>query len=571
MRGFNLRSGLLLLGGLILLATSNPAHAQTLRGIGRLQQDPDEESASAARALRVERAAGGTFALEGAVDADAYLVGPGDVFSVSIGGAQPVVYTAMVTPDGYLVFPDAGGVPVAGESLLAARRRAQAALATHYRNVPIDLALMQPRRFAVHVTGAVPNAGRAYASATERVSDVVTRVFDTPRQAAVTNQEYEPSLRDILVRHRDGTEQHVDLVRYKATGEVDLNPYLQDGDVISIPAYRTRFDVVFVNGAVPFPDTYAYRPGDRVLDLLAISGGRQLIEEGGTVRLQRRGTSEPMLLDIQAMASGTAENVPIQPLDGIFVISSNDLRGTADVIGPVKYPGTYPIVEGESTLKELVLRQAGGLLPGARMQGALLLRGRNTDWRQARADTTALSRTASGADLPLLSRIYLQNQLRLSDVVPVDLSDALQSGGAPVYLHDGDRLLIQTDDRSVYVFGQVARPGYVPYVAGGSAASYLAQAGGATEAATERWVVKAGSNRLLPLEGASIESGDAIFIDRSPMAETLPARQLEIQENQLDLQRRQLRSDNRSRFIQTALQTVSLVASTITTIIVLQR
>ncbi|MEM6337058.1 MAG: polysaccharide biosynthesis/export family protein, partial [Bacteroidota bacterium] len=109
--------------------------------------------------------------LEGAVDADQYKIGPNDVFSVSIGGAQPIQAQVPVGSDGTLVLPTVGALNVAGLPLSEARAIALDTLSSSFRNVPVDVALLQPRSFYVHVSGAVPEPGRYLALPASRVED----------------------------------------------------------------------------------------------------------------------------------------------------------------------------------------------------------------------------------------------------------------------------------------------------------------------------------------------------------------------------------------------------------------
>ena len=95
-------------------------------------------------------------ALEGAVDAQEYLVGPGDVFAIVTGGAIPQQTETMVSADGRLVVPEAGAFRVAGRTLAAVVADVEAALQRRYRNVTSGVSLLEPRKFSVHVSGSIP-------------------------------------------------------------------------------------------------------------------------------------------------------------------------------------------------------------------------------------------------------------------------------------------------------------------------------------------------------------------------------------------------------------------------------
>ncbi|MEL6611645.1 MAG: polysaccharide biosynthesis/export family protein, partial [Bacteroidota bacterium] len=126
------------------------------------------------------RAGGATapVALEGAVDPDAYIVGPGDVFTVTAGGGIPIVQSATVSADGLLVFPDLGAFEVEGATLASVQDDVQVVLRRAYRNVPTNVTLSTPRQFFVHVSGAVPEPGRWLVGPIARVEDALKAALD---------------------------------------------------------------------------------------------------------------------------------------------------------------------------------------------------------------------------------------------------------------------------------------------------------------------------------------------------------------------------------------------------------
>lgn len=516
--------------------------------------------------------------LEGAVDPEVYVVGPGDLFDVSVGGAEPVVATLPVSADGRLVLPNAGSVTVAGLSLAEARSRVLEALRAQFQRVQVDVALAQPRQFYVHVSGAVPVPGRHLATPVARVAGVLEMAFADSTQPAVANPAYRPSLRNVTLLRRGGERISLDLLRYFATGDTDHNPYLNDGDVLSVPPYDPDHESVFVDGAVAFPGAYAYRPGDTVLDLLALATGNELPGTARQVRLTRQqanGTVDVISLDIAELHAEGGTAVPVRPLDHVFVLPDETIRGTASVTGWVPYPGTYPIEPGKTTLRELI-DMAGGLRPQALLQGAYLerrmlpepevrlnrqsrLEGRFARPEVLRADSVALLQQMRLAGLDYMSRAYFAQELRLQNRVSLDLAGVLAGEAAPVHLQDGDRLVVPRDEGTIFVFGQVTRPGYVEFEPGRSAEAYITAVGGRSALAAEAYVVKAGTGQYLPARSAVVESGDMIFLDRQEdIADSAELQRLVLSE-------RQARADARLRTAQLAIQVVGTVATIVTT------
>lgn len=513
--------------------------------------------------------------MEGAVDPATYVVGPGDYFAVSIEGLQAALPPIPVTADGHLVLPDAGSVPVAGLPLAAARERALAALRARYAHVAVDVTLAQARQFYVHVSGAVPVPGRYLALPVARVSTVLEMAFADTTRAPVSNLDYRPSLRNIRLIRRDGTEVSLDLIRYFVTGETTHNPYLSDGDVVYVPTYDPDYASVFVDGAVPFPGAYDHRPGETAADLLRLAGYDAAA--GLPVRLTRRrpdGTVETRLLDGDRA-------VPLRPLDHLSVTPDRLPGGTASVEGFVFNPGTYPIEQGRTTLRELVAL-AGGLRPEASARLAYLERlslpapapvlqarnrfepgpGRPT---LLRPDTVAVMQRLRMTDLDFMSRVYFAQEMRLQNRVSVDLAAALAEDAPPLYLRDGDRLVVPRDEQTVYVFGQVIRPGFVAYVPGQPAQYYIDAAQGAGPLAKDAYVVDAATGAYRPAEGTPVHSGDMIFLDRVvDVADSPELQRLVIEESRA-------RADARIRTMQTLLQTIGTLAGVVSVIVLATR
>lgn len=522
--------------------------------------------------------AGGVIPLEGTVDAAQYIVGPGDLFEISVGGPQPLMAPTAVSADGYLILPEAGAVQVGGHSLHEARSRAKAALQESFRNVRVEIALAQPRQFYVHVSGAVPFPGRYLATPVGRVAGVLSLAYADTTRAPTGNTRFRPALRNVLLTHTDGTQETVDLLRYHATGSTEHNPYLRDGDVVSVPAFDPDYGAVFVSGNVAFPGIYDHRPDDTLADLLALATGEETPRPSQRIRLSRvlgDGSAEAEIYDAVALHGGAG--VPVLARDQVHVLAEDMVRGVVEIDGWVQYPGAYPILSGETTLQGLVAL-AGGLRPGALARAAHLKRSPLPEPNyEARfgalaglpdavpADTLALMQATRLADMDFFDNAYLKHDLRMQSSVPIDLTVALDEGAAPILLQDGDKVYVPRDNNQVFVFGQVNRPGYVPHRPGMSLQEYVRAASGPGENAGTSYVIKAGTNRFAAASETTIESGDRIFVNRENMfADTEELQRLLTEGERMDLEKR-------SFTFQTILTTVGTITGFVTTYLLIQR
>lgn len=596
-----LRSRLLLL---LLLITLTVPTGWAQEGTVGFSSEVQEALQRAQRSTLQRAVTGDAVPLEGALDPTTYTVGPGDVFAISIGTALPTDLSVTVSADGLLVVPSVGSFEVAGKSLAEARTLVLAGIRRSFRNVNAEVALERPRQFYVHVAGTVPRPGRHTVAPVARVEDALAEAMEgaSPvlvirelrRSAAATGEEpYLPALRSIQVRHRDGTVETVDLWRYYTSGDLRFNPYVRDGDAIHVPAFRDDLTAVSVEGEVANAGTYDFREGDTVLDLLTIASGTNTLSEVGQVRLVRRSSDRAVTLDAGALAAGQAENPILRPGDRLLVMPRDLNAGVAGVAGYVEYPGSYPIRTGETTLRELV-EMAGGLRPDALVRGAYLERrgitrtatyepDQPTPFRtlplSADVDPQAIqllfenevSALSRNSDLGFAGRQFYGRELLEPQRLSVDVAAALSESAEPIYLQDGDRLVIPRDPEAVLVVGQVGRPGYVPFQPGLDAEDYIARAGGRGTEASEVYVRDAATGRIAPAADADLASGDYVFVDRVGVGNTAELQALILQERGIELQREQAAGQRRLQYYQVGLSVVSTVAAFVTTYIALTR
>ncbi len=483
-------------------------------------------------------------AMEGAIDAEDYILGPGDLLKINIGGILPISRSVSVSITGNLALPDAGIISAAERTLAEVVKEAQAALREQHRNVPVDIYLQQPRLFYVHVTGSVPEPGRYLMIPLSRVDNAVFQAYfsaflnravpvvDDPsnptseepivvsspltppaRERPKLNENYRPALRNVSVTHRDGSQQSVDLIRYYTFGDTKDNPYLRDGDVIAVHSFHASRDGVRVSGQVQYPGIYDLRPGDTVRDVLSLASGPGGLEALDTVRLARSPRSsqtETMILSLD----GPDSTVALQASDHIIVPVSNP--ATAAIQGRIQYPGTYQILDGKTTLRELV-DMAGGPKADANLRSAFIERRKSLDFLESERIS----------NLDFFSRHFAQSFTSQPAIrVNVDIEAALKSDSADVILYDGDRVVFPRDENTVHVYGQVPQPGLVRFVEGQSISEYIEAAGGSGPGSRAVYVFDGATGEVRKGEGGSAKSGDTIFVDRMSMAETPEIAQL---------------------------------------------
>ena len=278
-------------------------------------------------------------ALEGAIDPAAYIVGPGDLFFITIWSTLENSIPAQVSPEGTLIMPTIGALPVDGKTLAEVQKLVEQEARGKYINSTISVSLARVRQIRVHVTGQVINPGPYQALAVHRVTDIIEQA------GGLTSWAFE---RGIELRHLDGTTEVIDLYLYQKLGHLNANLLLRGGDVIHVPAINLTQATVRVEGTVNDPGTYQLAQGETIKDFLLRVDA-----------LTRRADIRNVFVERKSNSNGQVEVIPVFPyLNGQgnghadLVLHDGDVikvpQRTEDVyvIGAVQQPGTYPYIPG---------------------------------------------------------------------------------------------------------------------------------------------------------------------------------------------------------------------------------
>ncbi|HTY58814.1 MAG TPA: SLBB domain-containing protein, partial [Bacteroidota bacterium] len=510
-----------LLGAILLIGTV-PSRGQT-RGSSD-DQDRNADRTRLTQEAAAQAAAMKGIALESTIDPANYYVGPSDVIAVNIWMTPPVSLVLTVTPEGTLIIPTVGEVRVADTTLAEAKVRILAEVRKRYRFAEATVTLLAPRQIVVSVTGKVLNPGSYVMSSTSRVDKAIEEA-NKPRVGQ--NAGELPSIltssstRNIALRHKDGRASRADITKFFATKEDRWDPYLREGDIIVVPQNFFTKNVIGIYGEVNSPGRYEYVQGDSLKDMIRIAYGFTRWANADSVELSRLDLSGSQMtsrfLDGLAIAAGRAPDVPLLPGDRIIVRGKPDRRAdyTVEIIGEVEFPGVYPIARGGTRLSQ-VIRSAGGFTDRAFLASSVVQR------RTTAASEVYLERLESlrgGVPPEDSTYYYLETDLRMrKELVDVDFERLFVKGDSSqdVILQDGDRIVITSPKTSIYVFGQVAIPGNVPFAPGADAAYYIGKAGGFTDRARtgDVKIVKAKTRQWLAPSATTIEGGDYIWVPK---------------------------------------------------------
>jgi len=461
--------------------------------------------------------------LEGAVDANKYLVGPSDIFSLGIWGILNQPLPLAVSPEGSLIVPSVGEVNVNGLTLAETKQKVIDRVKQRYISANITLTLVSPRRFTITVTGV--GQGFYPVSAIMRASTIISFIMSDSislgKSGVHLSERYNFSFRNIYLKRKNGQSYRIDLYQYFATQDEKYNPFLREGDVINIPKYDWDGRFISVEGAVQFPGVYEYIEGDDLETALQLCRG--VVPGAAMMDSIMVARMDPTATKMQTMYVNYEENktLKLQPDDRIVVIAYAEERRDfyAVILGEVVRPGRYPITKHSTSLSDLI-NDAGGLTQSSYLPTSELYRKIDTMYIQGKRDsledinTQRLNDVLSNKDE---RESFYQDVKYKIGKVNIDF-DKLAKGdkSQDVTLESGDFIYISDNKKQVYVYGQVNKQGFVPYKEGADYKYYIDAAGGYGDRADESEVrvIKFKSRQWLDPDKAEIQSSDFIYVPK---------------------------------------------------------
>ncbi len=399
------------------------------------------------------------------INPDQYLLRPGDQLRVTFIDAQVASIMLTLDPEARVVHSTIGLIDLSGKTLSQARTMLGDVLGRLYNVETIDIAVVEPLKVGIRVTGAVRSPGLYLAYTSQRVSEVIDSAGGVLPNGSHRRIQFTGGPQSVPV----------DLDRALYLGDEEANPSLYAGFTVRIPAKSN--DLVNVVGEVQEPREIELAGDESVDDLIALAGG---LRESADV------TAITVIREADQHAAGE-----ITPQAGDIVLvpmqDTAERNGSAILFGAVEKPGRYT-VRGEMSLAALI-DAAGGFRADAARRGV-------TVFRKATADIDGR-----------------REEIRY----PISSFFAEDGSFLKFTLKAADSVFVPVEVGFVRVTGEVRNPGPYPFDPGRSAQDYINMAGGFLPTAKQDVVEvfsRVSGLTATQSPGADVHDGDEIRVLR---------------------------------------------------------
>ncbi len=269
---------------------------------------------------------------------------------------------------------------------------------------------------------------------------------------------------------------------------------LQNEDILFIPtmAEHQNLRTLEITGEVVFPGTFEYADGMTIEDLILQAGGltdaasavkidvaRRLRDPKATTSTMEIAKTFSFSMKDGYMVDGD-RSFTLEPYDIVQVRRSPVFQAPIRVTvgGEVAFRGVYVMDQKNQRLSD-VIRAAGGVVPGAYVRGARLIRNMSEDELARKNELVEMARQSASMnsnDSLALDQLALQNTYS----VGIHLDEALAHPGCDedVELQDGDQLVIPRMNHTIRISGDVLKPNTVAFKDRKDYKYYVEQAGG---------------------------------------------------------------------------------------------
>ena len=294
-----------------------------------------------------------------------YVIGPGDVLSISIWGAINARHELTVDRNGEISIPKVGAVKVWGVTYDQAKTVVNKAIGQYFKNYETNVTLGKLRTIQVFVVGEVEFPGSYPVSSLATVVNALSAAGGPTKNG---------SLRSIKVSRNGKQPEIIDLYDILLHGDRSHDIRLQNGDTIFVPVIGP---VVAVAGEVKRPAIYEITGKATLPEVIAMAGGVTARGYMGRIQVERFSqNSSKVILDYtlkEGRIESTAVGDEVHDRDMVKVFPVQEaVRQVVSLKGNVVRPGEYQFRKGMRILD--IIPGFDKLLPDSHLESAEITR-----------------------------------------------------------------------------------------------------------------------------------------------------------------------------------------------------
>jgi len=377
-----------------------------------------------------------------------YVIGPNDQINVNVYGRSVANWKLTVSPEGNINIPGTGLINIAGKTIEQATQIIKSRLtASNYAinsGTSVQVSLGNIRSIKVIMVGEVVKPG----------------TYTLPSLATVFNALYSAggpsdngSFRLIEIIRDNRIIRRLDIYDFLLKGDQKDNIRLQDQDIIRIPTYKVRVEMI---GEIKRPALYEVLPGESLKDVISFAGGFTDQAYPDLIKVTQISNNQKRLTDITA--DDYKNYIPLRGDKYVVDRILNRYENRVLISGAVFRPGQYELSNG-MTLSQLI-KKAGGFKEDAFTGRGNIVRLKPDNTKEQLSFNWQDVSNNTSADIVLK---------REDSVIVASIFD----------LHSKYKITIK---------GEVRKPGEFMYADSMSVADLIIKAGGFTEGASPRRV-----------------------------------------------------------------------------------
>ncbi len=408
--------------------------------------------------------------IDNSINESEYYIGMGDVFSISLPSLPTSAYQGIVNQNCDILINSIGIVKMGRVSLFQAKDSLKSYMRKKLNRIDsVYVSLQKGKKVTVTLAGNIPNPGTKVLPGTYRILDAIR---DDNNEKFPTTSTM--NLRNVKCINKDSTI-FLDLYKYLYKSDQSQNPYLYPGDHIYLDEPDSR---VYLFGPVTnfTSGEFPILKGENIADILSFLNLDASADTSFVILQKGRDlpNRENIIIGQQDFNKYILED---RDVITIPVLKDYPRFMAINVSGEVKRPGSYPVLDANTTVSE-VLDLAGGLTDQACFERAVII-------RQSKTAPILDEKIAVSTMIRPEQQYGIKKMGLMKDYVIIPLKKYSEK----LTLRANDKIVVPRIDDFIYISGNVKLPGPYSFANNKKLKNYIRDAGGYTSKADRNNII----------------------------------------------------------------------------------